>query len=78
MCHWCGQHGDRDNKWYEKLENYMFDKVFPDESGQEKAKQEMTATFAATEWRYSDPEFIRNKKFLQDRADSGFGSQIIT
>jgi ferredoxin len=78
MCHWCGQHGDRDNRWYEKLENYIFNKVFPDDSAQEKAKQEMVATFAVTEWRYSDPEFIRDKKFLQDRADRGFGSQIIT
>ena len=29
MCQWCNQHGDRDCKWYEKVENYMFNKVFP-------------------------------------------------
>ena len=32
MCHWCGQHGDKDHKWYEKFENYMFDQIFPDEA----------------------------------------------
>lgn len=78
MCHWCTQHGDRDNRWYEKVENYMFGKIFPDEAGREKAKAEMTATFSQTEWRYSDPEYIRNDQFLRDRASSGFGSQIIT
>jgi ferredoxin len=78
MCHWCGQHGGRDQKWYEKYENYLFQKVFPDEAAREKARQQIAATFAITEWRYSDPEFIRNKQFLQDRASSGFGSQIIT
>ncbi len=26
MCHWCQQHGDRDHRWYEKIENYMFTK----------------------------------------------------
>ena len=78
MCHWCNQHGDRDHKWYEKVENYMFSKVFPDEADQEKQKDAMKATFVETEWRYSEPEFIRNKEFLEDRAHSGFGSQIIT
>jgi len=28
MCHYCNQHGDRDHKWYEKVENYLFNKVF--------------------------------------------------
>jgi Pyruvate/2-oxoacid:ferredoxin oxidoreductase delta subunit len=78
MCNWCHEHGDRDQKWYDKFENYIFEKVFPDEAAQEKAKDEIKATFSQTEWRYSDPEFIRNKKFLMDRAEAGFGSQIIT
>ncbi len=78
MCHWCNQHGDRDHKWYDKVENYMFSKTFPDEADQEREKEAMKATFTMTEWRYSEPEFIRSKKFLQDRADHGFGSQIIT
>jgi ferredoxin len=78
MCLWCHQHGDRDHKWYENLDNYMFDRVFPEEAAREKAKEEMVATFSQTEWRYTEPEFIRNQAFLQDRADNGFGSQIIT
>ena len=78
MCQWCQQHGDRDKRWYEKVENYMFSKIFPEEAEQEKAKNQMKATFSETEWRYSDPEFIRNEKFLRDRSSSGFGSQIIT
>ena len=78
MCHWCHDHGDRDHRWYEKIENYMFSKTFPDEAEREKAKEEIRSTFAMTEWRYSDPEFIRNEEFLKERASSGFGSQIIT
>ena len=77
MCHWCHQHGDRDHKWYENAENYLFEKIFAGEA-EEEAKSKIKATFAETEWRYSDPEFIRNKAFLQKRASSGFGSQIIT
>lgn len=78
MCTWCSQHGDRDQKWYERFDNYLFKKVFPDEAAQQNAKQKIAATFSSTEWRYSDPEFIRNRQFLQERANSGFGSQIIT
>jgi ferredoxin len=78
MCQWCNQHGDRDRKWYEKVENYMFHKVFPTPEEQERVKQEMVRTFADTEWRYSEPEFIRNPTFLQARANRGFSSQIIT
>ena len=40
--------------------------------------QEMIATFAETEWRYTEPEYIRNVEYLRNRAASGFGSQIIT
>lgn len=78
MCHWCNQHGDRDQKWYMKQDNYLFDKVFPEEAGREAAKDQIKSTFSETEWRYSDPEFIRDQDFLQDRADAGFGSQVIT
>jgi Pyruvate/2-oxoacid:ferredoxin oxidoreductase delta subunit len=56
----------------------MFTKIFPEETEQEKVKAQMKATFSETEWRYSDPEYIRNQQFLRDRASSGFGSQIIT
>jgi|GEM_PF-2413718 len=78
MCHWCHEHGDRDHKWYEKLENYLFDKVFPEQAQRASVKEKMGATFAATEWRYSEPEFIRNRAFLQQRADEGFASQFVT
>ena len=80
MCNWCAQHGDRDHRWYEKLENYIFDKAFPDPKERENIKEEMRSSFAMTEWRYSEPEFIRNKDFLSKRAtgDSGFASQIVT
>ncbi|MBI5969303.1 MAG: 4Fe-4S binding protein [Deltaproteobacteria bacterium] len=77
MCHWCNQHGDRDHKWYERVENYLFNKVFPTPEDQERVKQEMVKTFADTEWRYSDAEFIRNHDFLQARASKGFSSQIV-
>ena len=77
MCTWCNQHGDRGQKWYETFDNYLFKKVFPDEAAQQNAKQKIAGTFASTEWRYSDPEFIRNQQFLQERASSGFGSQIV-
>jgi len=36
------------------------------------------ATFAEAEWRYTEPEYIRNVEYLRNRAASGFGSQIIT
>ncbi len=78
MCHWCNHHGDRDHKWYEMAENYIFKKVFPEEAEAESVRNEIGATFAATEWRYSEPEFIRNKQFLLDRASSGFASQFAT
>ena len=78
MCHWCTQHGDRDQKWYETFDNYLFNKIFPTPEEQEAAKQKIVSTFAETEWRYSEPEYIRNPDFLQARASSGFGSQIIT
>ena len=61
MCQWCQQHGDRDHRWYEKVENYMFTKIFPDEAGQEKSKAEMTATFSQTEWRYSQLCYARQQ-----------------
>lgn len=78
MCHWCNQHGDRDHKWYEKYENYLFEKAFPHEEEREKIKDEMRRAFATTEWRYSDPEFVRNKEFLQKRAGPNFAAQIVT
>lgn len=78
MCDWCRIHGDRDGRWYDRHENYLFNKVFPDPAVQEQKKQEMIATFAETEWRYAEPEYIRNIEFLRNRAASGFGSQVIT
>ena len=45
MCQWCHDHGDRDHKWYEKAENYIFEKVFPDEAEQERIKDNIKATF---------------------------------
>ena len=79
MCMWCNQHGDRDHKWYEKLENFIFEKTFNEEE-REKIKEEMRGGFAQTEWRYSEPEFIRNKEFLEKRAsgNTGFASQVVT
>lgn len=77
MCHWCHQHGSRDEKWYEKFENYLFEKTFPEEERRAKIKEAMRSTYAATEWRYSDPEFIRNKEFLRKRASEGFASQFV-
>jgi ferredoxin len=78
MCHWCHQHGSRDEKWYERFENYLFNRVFPEQADKERVKAAMAATFAATEWRYSDPEFIRNVEFLRERASQGFASQFVT
>ena len=78
MCDWCDIHATRDQKWYEEFDNFLFNKVFPTPEEQEHKKQEMIATFAETEWRYSEPEYIRNIEFLRNRAASGFGSQIIT
>ena len=77
MCLWCNQHGDRDHKWYEKLENFMFEKVF-DEDEREKIQGEMRSAFASTEWRYAEPEFVRNKEFLQRRAGPKFAAQVVT
>lgn len=78
MCHWCSEHGDRDHKWYEKAENYFFEKAFPEEAERGRVRNKMAATFAQTEWRYSEPEFIRNREFLQERASEGFASQFAT
>ena len=78
MCDWCTIHATKDNKWYEEFDNFLFNKVFPTPEEQEQRKKEMIATFAETEWRYSEPEYIRNIDYLRIRAASGFGSQIIT
>lgn len=78
MCDICTKHSNRDKIWYLNYENYLFDKIFPTPEEQEKAKKAMVSTFSDTEWRYSDSEYVRNPDFLQDRADHGFGSQIIT
>jgi NAD-dependent dihydropyrimidine dehydrogenase PreA subunit len=77
MCHWCTEHG-RGQIWYDKFENYLFKKIFPSPREQEEAKQKMVATFTDTEWRYSEPEYIRNVKFLKERVSHGFAAQIIT
>lgn len=78
MCHWCTEHGDRDEKWYTTYENFLFNKMFPTHEEQEEAKKKIVATFADTEWRYTQPQYIRNKEYLVSRTKSGFGSQIIT
>lgn len=78
MCDLCVKHSNRDTKWYLNYENYLFNKIFPTPEEQEKAKQAMIATFAETEWRYAEPEYIRNPQYLQDRAAHGLGGQIIT
>ncbi len=78
MCDWCNIHGSRDQKWYEKFDNFLFNKVFPEAAEQERRKKEIVATFAETEWRYAEPDYIRNVDFLSRRAASGFGSQILT
>ena len=78
MCHWCTEHGDRDEKWYTTYENFLFDKIFPTLEEQEEVKKKIVSTFTDTEWRYSEPKFIRNKEFLINRSAMGFGSQIIT
>lgn len=76
MCHWCTQHG-RGQVWYDNLENYLFYKIFISQEEQEEAKRKMVATFADTEWRYSEREYIRNVNFLKERASHGFAAQII-
>ncbi|MFH1032660.1 MAG: 4Fe-4S binding protein [Chloroflexota bacterium] len=77
MCHWCADHG-RGQTWYDNLENYLFNKIFMTPEQREEVKKKMVATFADTEWRYSEPEFIRNVNFLKERASHGFAAQIIT
>ena len=78
MCHWCTEHGGKDERWYTTYENFLFNKMFPTPEEQEEAKKKIVATFADTEWRYTEPKYIRNKEFLINRTKSGFGSQIIT
>ena len=78
MCHWCTEHAGRGERWYTTYENFLFNKIFPTAEEQEEAKKKIVATFADTEWRYSQPQYIRNKEFLINRTQSGFGSQIIT
>jgi Pyruvate/2-oxoacid:ferredoxin oxidoreductase delta subunit len=78
MCRLCIQHAGRDEAWYLNFENYLFKKIFPTPEEQEEAKQAMIATFAETEWRYSEKEYVRNPQFLQARASSGFGAQVVT
>ena len=50
MCYWCRFHGDRDEKWYEKHENYLFNKVFRDPEVQEQKKQEIHQTRKEIAW----------------------------
>ena len=76
MCQWCTDHG-RGEVWYENFENYLFNKILPTPEEQEEAKRKMVATFSETEWRYSEPEYIRNIEFLKGRAADGFAAQII-
>lgn len=78
MCHFCAEHGDRDKRWYENFENYLFYKIFPTEEEQEKAKKALVKTFEATEWRYTEKEYVRNPDYLNARASSGLGGQIVT
>ncbi len=77
MCHWWTDHG-RGQIWYENFENYLFNKILPTPEEREEAKRKMVATFAETEWRYSEPEYIRNIDFLKERSTHGFAAQIIT
>ena len=78
MCDWCSIHGSKGQKWYEDYENFLFNKVFPDPEVQEQKKKEMIASWTETEWRYSEPKYIRNSGFLRSRVSSGFSSQVIT
>ncbi|MBI2305574.1 MAG: 4Fe-4S binding protein [Chloroflexi bacterium] len=77
MCHLCTEHG-RNEKWYLNFENFLFDKIFATPEAQETAKEKMIATFAETEWRYTDTQYVRNPDYLNARAHSGFGAQIAT
>ncbi len=77
MCDLCVHHG-RGDKWYLEFENYLFDKIFPEPEMQEEAKRQMIATFAETEWRYAEKDYIRNMDFLRQRVSHGFGAQIAT
>ena len=78
MCHWCTEHAGRDERWYTTYENFLFDKIFPTPEEQEEVKRKIVATFIETEWRYSQPQYIRNKEYLVSRTQMGFGSQMIT
>lgn len=77
MCKLCAEHG-RGELWYLNYENYLFHKIFPTPEEQEEAKRKMVATFADTEWRYTEKEYIRNIQYLEARASSGFGAQVVT
>lgn len=77
MCKLCTDHG-RGETWYLNVENYLFRKVFPTLEGQEAAKAKMAGTFADTEWRYAEKEFVRNPTYLRQRASSGAGGQLVT
>ncbi len=57
MCHWCTEHGGRDEKWYTTYDNFLFNKMFPTPEEQEEAKKKIVATFADTEWRYTQPQY---------------------
>src|SRR3990170_7537291 len=78
MCELCTKHAKRGARWYEEYENYLFTKIFPTPEQQEAAKVAMVKTFADTEWRYTEPQYIRNPEFLRERATSGFGAQVIS
>ncbi|MEW6274636.1 MAG: 4Fe-4S binding protein [Bacillota bacterium] len=78
MCDLCIKHAKRDERWYYNYENYLFQKIFPEPEQQEIAKQSLISTFAETEWRYSEEQYVRNPDFLRERANSGLGGQIIT
>jgi len=77
MCHVCIDHG-RGEAWYLNFENYLFHKIFPTPEAQEDAKRKMVATFADTEWRYAEKEYVRNPDYLNARASSGTAGQVVT
>lgn len=77
MCQWCTIHGTRDAKWYENFDNYILSKCFPTPEEQQRIKEEMKKTFAEAEWRYSDPEFVRNPEYLKRRGQK-LVAQVIT
>lgn len=78
MCDLCTKHSKRDERWYFNYENYLFEKIYPDPEDQQRVKESLKHTFAETEWRYSDEQFVRNPDFLRGRASSGLGGQIVT